>query len=253
MSNLANTYIDLGKFPEACQRHHETLLGRIEILGPGHLSTRVSLENWMVAETRRMQALTAGGRWADVVRHLRQVQNDLEKWSAQFKEVPEYGEALVNNSNNLAWILATCPDVDVREPEAAVTIAKRAVDLITSDASVRKRSEARARKQKTDGPLGGYWSTLGTCYCRVGQWRDAVEAFEKAMPLRKGGDAYDFFFLAIAHANLANKMEAEKWYAQGVGWVERNSATLKHDPMVSADFERFRAEAAQALGLQEKK
>src|SRR5262249_33467766 len=38
---------------------------------------------------------------------------------------PLYGDAL----NNLAWILATCPDVKLRDANQAVALARRAVEL----------------------------------------------------------------------------------------------------------------------------
>jgi hypothetical protein len=43
---------------------------------------------------------------------------------------------------------------------------------------------------------------------------------------------------------LGNKEEARKWYDQAVQWMEKNAPR-------NEGFRRFRAEAAQALGLKE--
>ena len=49
------------------------------------------------------------------------------------------------------------------------------------------------------------------------------------MELRKGGDAFDFFFLAMAHGQLGHKDQALKWHAKAVEWMKKNEQTLKND------------------------
>ena len=43
------------------------------------------------------------------------------------------------------------------------------------------------------------------------------------MQLRNGGDANDWFFLAMAHWQLDHEEEAGKWYAQAVQWMDKNA------------------------------
>src|SRR5262249_26338098 len=100
--------------------------------------------------------------------------------------------------NDLAWLLATCPEPTVRDPGRAVALAGRAVELVPS--------------------TGAYRTTLGVARYRAGDWEGAVAALEKSMELRQGGDAYDWLFLAMAHRRLDDAGQARKWYDRATGW-----------------------------------
>ena len=73
----------------------------------------------------------------------------------------------------------------------------------------------------------------------------AIAALEKSVTLRKGGDSFDWFFLAMAHWQLGEKGEARKWYDQAIDWMDKNQP--KNEELV-----RFRDEAAELLGITEK-
>ena len=105
--------------------------------------------------------------------------------------------------NNLAWLLATCPDSKIRDPKRAVDLAKKAIEL--------------------EPKQGMRWNTLGVAHYRASDWKAAIAALEKSMDLRKGGDSFDWFFLAMAHWQLDHKEEARKWYDQAVRWMEKNA------------------------------
>jgi tetratricopeptide (TPR) repeat protein len=127
-----------------------------------------------------------------------------------------------NGHNNLAWLLATCPDVKLRDPGQAVAHAQKAVELASGS--------------------GTFWNTFGVAQYRNGAWKAAVEALMKSVQLGKGGDSFDFFFLAMAHWQLGEKDKARTWYDRAVAWMDKNSPQdheLKH----------FRAEATALLGL----
>ena len=62
------------------------------------------------------------------------------------------------------------------------------------------------------------------------------------MELRKGGDSHDWFFLAMAHWQLGQKDEARKWHDQAVAGMEKRAPQ-------NEELTRFRAEAAQLLGI----
>ena len=66
------------------------------------------------------------------------------------------------------------------------------------------------------------------------------------MELRNGGDSFDWFFLAMAHWRLGEKDKAREWYDRAVRWMDKN-------PSKNEELRRFRAEAAELLGLTEKK
>jgi tetratricopeptide (TPR) repeat protein len=122
--------------------------------------------------------------------------------------------------NNLAWLYATCPIVDVRDPAKAVALAKKALELRPSEASI--------------------WNTLGVAHYRAGDWKAGIEALTKSMELRAGGDSFDWFFLAMAHWRQGDKDEARQWLKQAVEWME------KHNPR-NVELLRFRAEAEQLM------
>jgi hypothetical protein len=61
------------------------------------------------------------------------------------------------------------------------------------------------------------------------------------MELRAGGDAADWLFLAMAHWQLDNAEEADRWYDKAVKSMDgREPAT--------DELRRFRREAAALLG-----
>ena len=70
---------------------------------------------------------------------------------------------------------------------------------------------------------------------------------EKSIELREdGGDSFQWFFLAMAHWQVGNKEQARKWYDRAVEWADKNQPA-------DAQLLRFRAEAAELLGLNKKK
>ncbi len=42
------------------------------------------------------------------------------------------------------------------------------------------------------------------------------------MPLREGGDSFDWFFLAMADWQLGEKEQAQVSFRRGVQWMEKN-------------------------------
>jgi uncharacterized protein HemY len=128
--------------------------------------------------------------------------------------------------NNLAWFYATSPDAKLRDAEMAVRFAKQAVEIAPKE--------------------GTLWNTLGAAHYRAGNWKDAIAGLEKSMELRKGGDSFDWFFLAMAHWKLGEKDKARTRFDQAVEWMD------KHQPR-DEELRRFRAEAAELLGIKDGK
>jgi len=127
--------------------------------------------------------------------------------------------------NNLAWLLATCPDAKFRDPGRAVELAKKAVALAPKE--------------------GNHWNTLGVAHYRAGDWKAAIAALTKSMDARKGGDSFDWFFLAMAHWQQGDQEKARTWYDRAVGWMDKNQPK-------NEELRRFRAEAGELLGVKEK-
>src|SRR5262249_30292119 len=105
-------------------------------------------------------------------------------------------------SNDLAWILATSVDPRFRDPHRAVELARKATELAPRNAEVR--------------------NTLGVDLYRAGDWGAAIEALEESARLR-GGDAYDWFFLALARWRRGERGEARRLYDRAVAWMASHS------------------------------
>ena len=133
--------------------------------------------------------------------------------------------------NHLAWLLATYPDAKLRDPQQAVKLASKAVQLAPKE--------------------GGYWNTLGVAHYRADDWKAAVAALNKSVE-RKGGDASAWLFLAMAHHKLGNHDEGRKRYDQAVEWMNKNKAALEKDRTKAEELRRFHREAEEVLQLKKK-
>jgi uncharacterized protein HemY len=128
--------------------------------------------------------------------------------------------------NNLTWRLATSPYPKVRNPRKAIELAEEVVEL---------------SPQK-----GIFWNTLGVARYRSGDWQGAVDALNRSMQLRQGGDGFDWLFLAMTHWQLGHQEQARKYYQQAVNWMEQDKERLQ-----DAELQRFRAEAEKLLKTDE--
>jgi tetratricopeptide (TPR) repeat protein/tRNA A-37 threonylcarbamoyl transferase component Bud32 len=127
--------------------------------------------------------------------------------------------------NNLAWVLASVPDVTPKDAERAVEAARKAVSIWSE--------------------MWGYWNTLGVAAYRAGDLKMAEEALEKSMSLNKGGQAVDWFFLAMIRQRQGRPDEARRWFDRAVSW------TREKQPQ-NPELRRFQAEAEELLGLARK-
>jgi tetratricopeptide (TPR) repeat protein len=124
--------------------------------------------------------------------------------------------------NHLARFLTSCADTEFRDPSRGVAAARKAVELAPQ--------------------VGSCWTTLGIALYRIGRWKEAVDALQKACELRAGGDSVDWFFLAMARWELGEKEQAGAWYDRAVQWMEKNQP-------LNEELIRFRAEAAELLKM----
>ncbi|HEX8199404.1 MAG TPA: tetratricopeptide repeat protein, partial [Isosphaeraceae bacterium] len=123
--------------------------------------------------------------------------------------------------NDLAWLLATSPESRFRDPARAVELARKAVALTPKN--------------------GNSWNTLGVALYRAGDWNGSISALEQSMTLRGGGDATDWFFLAMARRRRHEEDRARSWYDKAVAWMEENQPN-------NEELRHFRAEAAALIG-----
>jgi tetratricopeptide (TPR) repeat protein len=112
----------------------------------------------------------------------------------------------------------------LRDPAQAVALAGKAVELDPKNAA--------------------YPNTLGVAQYRAGNWKAAITALEKSLEVRKGGDSFDWFFLAMAQWQLGERDKARMWYDRAVQWMEKDQPN-------DEELRRFRAEAAELLKIAE--
>jgi len=149
----------------------------------------------------------------------------LERWTSSFRY-----NTVANAFNNLAWLMATCPDTRFRDIQGAVTYAKRAVSVAPTD--------------------GNCWNTLGVAYYRSGELEEAKNALYRSMELRNEGDSFDWFFLASIHFKLGHKDRAREWYDRAVERLRQIERTATGSALERLDeLYRFETEAAAVMRL----
>jgi tetratricopeptide (TPR) repeat protein len=148
-----------------------------------------------------------------------------KKALADFEQIVEIDPAEPSAHNDLAWFLATALDASLRDPQRAVELAQKAVQL-------------------TPG-AGGCWNTLGVVQYRRGDWKAAIEALTKSTELQNDGVGNNWFFLAMAYWRVGDKSAARFWYDKAVRWTDKNRPK-------DEELSRFRGEAAALLEVTEK-
>jgi tetratricopeptide (TPR) repeat protein len=160
------------------------------------------------------------GHPAEAVQAFRQAVQAYRPYS-DTSDDPANRHQFASVQNELAWLLATCAESKHCDPGRAVALAQKAVEL--------------------EPDCGEFWNTLGVAYFRVGDGSAARAALEKSMRLRRGGDSFDWFFLAMLHGQRGERVEADAWYRRAVAWAEKNRPR-------DEELCRFRAEAEAVLG-----
>jgi tetratricopeptide (TPR) repeat protein len=161
------------------------------------------------------------GRPAEAVQAYQQAVEAYRPYS-DTSDDPENRCQCASVHNELAWLLATSPEVKLRDPGRAVASARMAVDL-----------EPEKRE---------FWNTLGVALYRAGDGTAARVTLEKSMRLSRGGDSFDWFFLAMLHGQQGERAEADQWYRRAVDWAEKNRPR-------DEELRSFRAEAEAVLVL----
>ncbi len=116
--------------------------------------------------------------------------------------------------NRVAWATIKMPDCSDQERSEALEHARQAVALDPKD--------------------GDFRTTLALAEYRAGHWAESIA-------LTKGGDASNWFFLAMAQWQKGDKDEARKWFDKAVAW------TNEKDPK-NVERRQFWLEAAELLG-----
>jgi serine/threonine protein kinase/tetratricopeptide (TPR) repeat protein len=150
--------------------------------------------------------------------------SQIDEAQRAYEKTIELGILDADALNRFAWKLVTAREIKPAVAALAVEAAQQATNSAPVD--------------------GNIWNTLGVARYRAGDWQGSIDALAKSMELREGGDAYDWFFQAMARWQLGDKDEARTWYDKAVEWMDKNEP--KNEELL-----RFRAEAAELLGITE--
>ena len=152
-----------------------------------------------------------------------------EEAAAFFRKALALWEQLVTPSprtraceRHLAWMLATCPATEFRDPPRALTLAKKSM--------------------QHEGETARHWSLLGLAQYRAGDYAAAIESLHKSIDLANGGDAQQWLFLAMSLQQQGDHAQAREWYDKAVAWIEKIHPGEE-------SYVRFRIEAAKLLGV----
>jgi tetratricopeptide (TPR) repeat protein len=128
--------------------------------------------------------------------------------------------------NDLAWRLATGPPA-LRDPVRAVSLARKAVARTSNSAAC--------------------LNTLGVALYRAGQYAEAITTLERSLAGNNGqSDAYDLFFLAMAHHRLGRTVQARHAFDRAVIW---SLAQKQRSDLDAHGLAAFRAEAEALLAV----
>jgi eukaryotic-like serine/threonine-protein kinase len=185
--NLARILAKRNKIENACETvqqaiDHELLAAQKNPRNPQYLSS-------LWAQYLLLLELLVENKKPD------QVKSVLKQAQVQCKELPTV-------LNNFAWLMVIQPKAPVGDAKQGLEFAKLAV-----------------AKAPENGEL---WNTLGVAHYRAENWSDSVNALNQSRTLRRGGDSYDFFFLAMAHWKSGDKDQARDWYKKAIAALPNN-------------------------------
>jgi len=126
-------------------------------------------------------------------------------------------------SEVLADFLAICPASQFQNPSRAIELIKPFLRESTRDADL--------------------WGSFGSAHFAAGNWKQAVDAFDKANSLRSAPEPWDQFPLAMCQWQLGQHKEARKSFNQALDTMEK-----KH--WRSPELRLLRDNAAELLGIE---
>ena len=156
-----------------------------------------------------------------------------DKALADFKKTLELAPTDPVGQNNLAWLLAACPEAKLRDPTRAVQLAENIVKGAPGQALFR--------------------TTLGVARYRADDWKGAALTLEEALKLLQATHGFDrgvgrsLFFLAMAQHRLGHGKEARQAYDRARAWLETNRKTVQGTPWLAEELRRWQTEAEELL------
>ncbi|MGL4424582.1 MAG: WD40 repeat domain-containing protein [Gemmataceae bacterium] len=201
----ANALVELGM-------HTEALIAFTELIDLPDLDATYKQALYVLrADVRRRLGDTAG-----VAGDLAQSVRPIPKTSPQSTSTPAL------SFNDFSWALVSTPPEN-RVPKAALLVMRQCIALEPNEPN--------------------YLNTLGVAEYRNGLYREAIVTLQKSLKLGKGqSDAFDLYFLAMAHAQLKDAAAAKDCFDRAVVWTQAQAKLSNNHKM---ELRMFHDEAAQ--------
>lgn len=258
---LAYTYCGLGgpltqmrraHEAEQCNRQAVTLLEKLVAEAPDNRTYRSFLaENYFYVAGHQWRQVQVG----EAKRLYRQAVTHWEKVGDESRDPP--GPAWLHLARGRSYFELGQPAEAITHFQKAVELAPEHVMVLRSAAwyvarfpgsdraMIDKAMRWAQKAAERDPRLPSCWNTLGVAHYRAGNWKEAIEALNKAHQLR-GDNSYDLLFLAMAYWQLGQKDEARKAYQQAIEHLPFERPLAQS----AEEIRRFRAEAEQLLAIQ---
>jgi tetratricopeptide (TPR) repeat protein len=148
-------------------------------------------------------------------------QGNVDEASAIFRAAVRLKPDDSASHNRLAWALALPAASLPSDYAEALAHARKAAELAPRDVAC--------------------VNTLALAEYRSGHWAESAAAAERAMVIRDGGNAEDWFILALAQCRKGENDDALIWFDKAVEWTNQNARE-------NADLRQLWNEAAELLG-----
>lgn len=191
--NRGEVYSALGNFPAAIEDYSKAI--RLNAKDPSFVTNRgyayYRLRQYERALADYAKALTLDKEWVPAYVHRGSLHGDRGQWKEAVQDYrtaiqtsPDYGLAF----QQIAWLLATCPDATYRDPKIALDSARRAIEI------------------DGEGDFH-YLDTLAAALAANGQFEQAIETLKKAITSLP--DGYESFKVDLeSRLKLYEKKEA---------------------------------------------
>lgn len=165
--NRAEVRYELGQYADAVGDYSEVIQRQPDDVGAftgrGHAHFRMGEFDKALADYQRAVTLdpTSSGALVnrgDTYRHLSQ----FAKAAADYRQAVKLDESNGRAYRAAAWLMATCPDEKLRNPDLALQAAAKAIELDGSEDYL-------------------YLDTLAAAYANAGKYSEAVETVEQAL------------------------------------------------------------------------
>jgi hypothetical protein len=129
-----------------------------------------------------------------------------------------------------AWFLVACPIPELRDPQRAIELTRQII---------------ASRPHGSWIELSHCQHTLDVAQYRTGDWKATWESLVRSWYGVKPWDGPVAFVFAMTRWQRGAKKDAREFYDKTVQWMDKNKPR-------DLELRRFRAEAAQMLGVKEK-